>query len=83
MSGQRNPSRQAPVDERPQVGLAVATGALPLPGATRHRVVTSATAGDRRVRFANAGRAGPHWPLTGPDDGPNGRRRTRDLTGRS
>jgi transposase len=69
MSRQQKPSRQVSVDEQIQVVLAVLKGELSLAGAARRRGVSSATVGNWRDRFADAGRAGMDRSLPGPDGG--------------
>ena len=58
MSRQRKPSRQVQVDEQIQVVLAVLRGELSLAEAARRHGVTSATVGNWRDRFVDAGRLG-------------------------
>jgi transposase len=58
VSRQRKPSRQVQVDEQIQVVLAVLRGELSLAEAARRHGVTSATVGNWRDRFVDAGRAG-------------------------
>lgn len=69
VSGQLRPSRQVSVDERIQVVLAVLKGELSLAEAARRRGVSSATVGNWRDRFVDAGRAGMDRSLPGPDGG--------------
>ena len=58
MSRQQKPSRQVSVDEQIQVVLAVLTGELSLAEAARRHGVSSATVGNWRDRFVDAGKAG-------------------------
>jgi transposase InsO family protein len=58
VSRQRKPSRHASVDEQIQVVLAVLKGELSLAEAARRHGVTSATVGNWRDRFVDAGKAG-------------------------
>jgi pimeloyl-ACP methyl ester carboxylesterase len=69
VSRQRKPSRQASVDEQMQVVLAVLKGELSLAEAARRHGVTSATVGNWRDRFVDAGKAGMDRSLPGPDGG--------------
>jgi transposase len=69
VSRQRKPSRHASVDEQIQVVLAVAKGGLSLAEAARRHGVTSATVGNWRDRFVDAGQAGMDRSLPGPDGG--------------
>jgi transposase len=69
VSRQRKPSRQVQVDEQIQVVLAVLRGELSLAEAARRHGVTSATVGNWRDRFVDAGRAGMDRSLPGPDGG--------------
>jgi transposase len=57
------------VDERIQVVLAVLRGELSLAEAARRHGVSSATVGNWRDRFVDAGKAGMENSLPGPDDG--------------
>jgi transposase len=69
VSRQRNPSRQVQVDEQIQVVLAVLRGEPSLAEAARRHGVTSATVGNWRDRFVDAGGAGMDRSLPGPDGG--------------
>ena len=69
MSRQQKPSRQVSVDEQIQVVLAVLKGELSLAEAARRHGVSSATVGNWRDRFVDAGKAGMHRSLPGPDGG--------------
>ena len=57
------------MDEQIQVVLAVLTGELSLAGAARRHGVSSATVGNWRDRFVDAGKAGMDRSLPGPDGG--------------
>lgn len=75
MSRQQKPSRQVSVDEQIQVVLAVLKGELSLAEAARRHGVSSATVGNWRDRFVDAGKAGMDRSLPGPMVGsrrPNG-----------
>jgi transposase len=69
VSRQRKPSRHASVDEQIEVVLAVAKGGLSLAEAARRHGVASATVGNWRDRFVDAGQAGMDRSLPGPDGG--------------
>jgi transposase len=69
VSRQQKPSRQVSVDERIQVVLAVLKGELSLAEAARRHGVSSATVGNWRDRFVDAGKAGMDRSLPGPDGG--------------
>jgi len=58
VSRQQKPSRQASVHERIQVVSAVLKGELSLAEAARRHGVSSATVGNWRDRFVDAGKAG-------------------------
>jgi transposase len=65
VSRQRKPSRQVSVDEQIQVVLAVLKGGLSLAEAARRHGVSSATVGNWRDRFVDAGKAGMDRSLPG------------------
>ncbi|MGH3327183.1 MAG: helix-turn-helix domain-containing protein [Streptomycetales bacterium] len=69
MSRSQKPSRQVPVEARTQVVLAVLHGELSLAEAARRHGVSSATVGNWRDRFVDAGKAGMDRSLPGPDGG--------------
>jgi transposase len=69
VSRQQKPSRQVSVDEQIQVVLAVLKGELSLAEAARRHGVSSATVGNWRDRFVDAGKAGMDRSLPGPDGG--------------
>jgi transposase len=69
VSRRRKPSRQVSVDEQLQVVLAVLKGELSLAEAARRHGVSSATVGNWRDRFVDAGKAGMDRSLPGPDGG--------------
>jgi transposase len=58
VSRQQKPSRQVSVDEQIQVVLAVLKGELSLAEAARRHGVSSATVGNWRDRFVDAGKVG-------------------------
>jgi transposase-like protein len=69
VSRQQKPSRQVSVDEQIQVVLAGLKGELSLAEAARRHGVSSATVGNWRDRFVDAGKAGMDRSLPGPDGG--------------
>jgi transposase len=69
VSRSQKPSRQVAVDEQIQVELAALKGELSLAEAARRHGVSSATVGNWRDRFVDAGKAGMDRSLPGPDGG--------------
>jgi transposase len=65
----QKPSRQVAADEQIQAVLAVLKGELSLAESARRHGVSSATVGNWRDRFVDAGKAGMDRSLPGPDGG--------------